>query len=185
MRGQRHADVVGPVVGLAALGLYLLTATQPWATAVVEPALGAPRSSLEIVPGDVVAWGPAAALVAALAGVVSWTVRTRWGRWLLLTGVLGAVTAAAAAIRVLMDPATTVAGDVVTVAPTTWAGVAAGAGALACAALSRSLLLPTASRDRRPPTPDTSPGSAADTARRSAAQQWQDLTEGRDPTSGA
>lgn len=185
MGDRRLAAVIGPVVALAALGLYLLAATQPWATAVVERSPGAPRSRVAVLPADALAWGPAAALVAALASTVSLTVRGRWRRWVLLAGVLGAATAAAAATRILLDPSVTVPEDVVAAATTPWAWVAGATASLACAALARSALAPTVDARPHSRTQDTSSSNAHEVARRSAARQWQDLTEGRDPTSEA
>lgn len=185
MRRRRRAEVIDPVLALAALGLYLLAATQPWVRAMVEPAPGAPRSWAAVAPAEAVAWGPAAALVSAVAVTVWLTARAGWRRWVVLSGMLGAGVAAAAATRVLLDPAATLASDVVTAGPTAWAWVAAASGALACAALGRSLVSPTAAPRPVLPERDTPDGSAAEIQRRSAARQWQDLTEGRDPTSGA
>ncbi|SOC54558.1 Trp biosynthesis-associated membrane protein [Ornithinimicrobium cerasi] len=168
------------VLAAGALALFLLVTTQEWVVAVVEPAPGAPSVRTSRTGAAAVAWGPAAALIGLASAAASGAARTT-GRWpSLVVAATGAV-AAAAAVRVTLDPAGVLAGaEVVTARATAWAWAAAVLAPAATATALWSLRAPSRAPARRPPG-DT----PAERDRRAASEQWRMLSEGDDPTRGA
>ncbi|WP_075959001.1 Trp biosynthesis-associated membrane protein [Ornithinimicrobium sp. CNJ-824] len=174
---------------LALLGLLVLTTTQPWTTGVVEPAPGSVRTPWTRTGGELVPWGPAAALAAAAATLV---LLGRGGdgvpgRVLGAVALVGSLAATAGAVLVVSGR-TAVPGDVVTAGPAGWAWAGLVVGAAAVLAVLSGLLVRVVgradpatasgrSRGRRPPDP-----LPAERRRRQEARVWAELDAGRDPT---
>jgi hypothetical protein len=168
-------------VALLGCGLLLLATTQPWVVTVTEVAPGAPRSRDELGAAELVPWLAPVALVTGLA-VVGALSGLRWAGALAAVAslaVLGGTVLAAAVVVTASGPLA--AARTVAAAPTAWLWVG-GAGALA---MSLGTLLgwhgPRRERSgaRSPARQDP---HGVEARRRRDAAQWQDLSEGRDPT---
>ncbi len=166
---------------LLGLGLLLLATTQPWVRTVTEVAPGAPRTRGAVGASELVPWLAPVALVAALALVLA-LARVR---------VAGPV-AVAAALATLAGAGTGALGAtassgaaVVSADRTGWLWVGCAAALLAAAGALLWWRGPDPAvrpRSPRPPRDDDPDGTEA--VRRRDAQDWRDLSEGRDPTQG-
>ncbi|MDO5738714.1 MAG: Trp biosynthesis-associated membrane protein [Ornithinimicrobium sp.] len=197
-------------MALACLGLFLLAATQPWLSTVLESAPGAPRTRGSAAGGELVPWAIASALaatVAALAAMAS-SGRPRTRAGVLLLAWLGGAAALAGVASVVTTLAlglpgrtggwlgaggrlgagslgvTPAPGQVVSVASTGWLWVCLVTALIAVVALSWALL-PSASAAHGPKPDAVRPWADLDPderERRRVELAWRQLSEGQDPT---
>jgi hypothetical protein len=176
---------------LVSCGVLLLTTTQPWVRTVREVAAGAPRARGEVGALELVPWLAPVAVVAGLA-VIAGLAGMRWARPVAAVAAAAAVVGTAAAVLGAGRGAV-VGGGVVDESTTGWLWVGAAAAVLLALSTVR-----WAAVSPRGPGADPSGGTVGGAApgddpddpddeearRRQEAQDWRDLSQGRDPTDG-
>ncbi|MGD8149083.1 Trp biosynthesis-associated membrane protein [Ornithinimicrobium sp. Y1694] len=188
--GQR-ARTSSVVLVLLGAGLFLLAATQPWLSTVVEAAPGAPRVRERHTGSSVLPWGGAAALLATVATLAGLGLP----RGRAFTAGLTAIASVATLSSVLLATSGAVELDsmagVVSSSRLGWVWVAL-VGAVVQLLGAMGLLRIVGSRPAPQAGSDLAGASAqppanlpeAELRRRQAADQWSRLSAGEDPTDG-
>ena len=167
----------GPVaaaLALAACGLVLLGAGQPWAATVTEAAPGAPRWPGAVTAGGLVPWLAPLVLVAALA-LLGALARLRWARY----AALLALSAASAGAVLAVVRAGRTGDGTVSSHPTAWAWI--GLGSVLLALLAVVLWRPGRPGGAREAGGAPAARPAWDEERRRTEQVWRGLSRGEDP----